>query len=226
MHARFRIGMLAVGALLSVAAYAHVQTDEPQPTATLTVSATAATPMYITAAHDSAPSIPRAPHRIPIEALALGAVVGATKRATRRKSNTRTEVPLYLDTIAHVQRKNDESGAMETVTIKGGVLVDDTDLTDDEIDELTAMRVIRHATPEEIDRLEQNSVDAKRAELVQSNTAAMDSLKASNASERAAMEADTSVSPDALAKLDAKQNAAVEKMQAQHDKALAKFDAQ
>jgi hypothetical protein len=182
--------------------------------------------VHASAVRQSVPTPPVSHRTVPIEALALGAVVGATKRATRRKSNTRTEVPLYLDTIAHVQRKNEESGAMETVAIKGGVLVDDTDLTDDEIDELTAMRVIRHATPDEIDRLEQNSVDAKRAELVQSNTAAMDSLKASNASERAAMEADTSVSPDALTKLDAKQNAAVEKMQAQHDKALAKFDAQ
>jgi hypothetical protein len=228
MRSRSRIGLFAVTALLSIAAYAHAHTDEPQPTTTITVSAAAEAPMYIgTAAHHSPPAIPRAPQKqIPIEAIALGAVVGATaKRTTRRKAGNRSDVPMFLDSDVHVMRKNDD-GKTETVVIRGGVLVDDTDLEEEEIDELTARRVIRHATPEEVERLEQKDTTSEREALVSSQSAELDTLKATQASERAAMQADTSVSPDALTKLDAKHATAVSKLQASHDKALAKFDAQ
>jgi hypothetical protein len=173
-----------------------------------------------------------APHRAPrfTDGLGLLAVAGATKkRASRRTSGKKRDVPMYLDSDVHVLRESEDpthNGKLVTTVIKGGVMVDDTDLTDDEIDELTARRVIRPATPEEIDRLEQADTAEARAELVATQEAELAQLRANNEAARAEMAARENVSGDALAKLDQKNAMTVAALQEKHAGALAKFDAQ
>jgi hypothetical protein len=162
-------------------------------------------------------------HRAPLEMVAL-AVIGATKRTSRRKAGKKRDVPMYLDSDAHVLRENDE-GRMVTTVIKGDQLVDDTDLTDEEIEELTARRVIRPATVPEIDRLEAADTASERAELVRSQQTEIAQLTANNDAERADFATRENTSPDALAKLDQKHAASVAALQEKQAGALAKFDA-
>jgi hypothetical protein len=169
-------------------------------------------------------------HRIPADSFVLLAAVGATKkRASRRTSGKKRDVPMYLDSDVHVMRESEDpthNGKLVTTVIKGGVMVDDTDLTDDEIDELTALRVIRPARPEEIDRLERADTAAARADLVKSQGEELAQLRANNEAARADLASKDNVSGDALAKLDQKNAMAVASLQEKHAGALAKFDAQ
>lgn len=229
---RYRI----LGGLLAIAAcslYAHIQTDEPQPATTLTVSASPAAadrasldrPVPVSAVRAAIPlhQLPAPARRHALDMVALGAVVGATKKkATRRASGKKTEVPMYLDATAHVQRKNEDTGKMETVAIPGGVLVDDTDLNEDEIEELTAQRHIRPATSSEIERLEQADAAAERKEIVDAQAKETEQLRANQEVEMAKLNASGKASLEAISALQtehAKQTAALQEKQA---KALAK----
>lgn len=172
-------------------------------------------------------SLPTSTSRVAaIEMIALGGIIGATKKTTRRSTGKRRDVPMYVDSILHVQRKNDDTGKHETVAIPAGVLVDDTDLTDDEIDEFTARRVIRPATVEEIERLDKKDAADERADLEASQTAELEQLRANHAAERAELVGKEGTSPAAIAKLDDKHATAVSQLQAKHAAALAKHDQQ
>lgn len=166
--------------------------------------------------------VPAPTHRHVLDMVALGAVMGATakKKPTRRAAAKKTDVPMYLDGIAHVQRKNEDTDKMETVAITGGVLVDDTDLSDEEIDELTAMRIIRPATSDEIARLEQAEANAERAEKQQAHEAEVTQLRANQEAERAAAVA-RNATPDQLAKLDERHAVAKSALEEKQAKALA-----
>lgn len=68
-------------------------------------------------------------------------------------------VPRWLDSTVHLHREVD--GVPQLHVVKGGCLVSQTDLTADEIDELTAMRVIRFATPAELRATAKPAADGK-----------------------------------------------------------------
>jgi hypothetical protein len=131
---------------------------------------------------------------------------------------------MYLDSDVHVMRENDD-GKLATTVIKGGVLVDDTDLSDDEIDELTARRVIRPASVDEIQRLEAADTAADRAELVKEQQEELAQMRANQEQARAALATKDGVTGDALAKADQKNAMEVAALQEKHAAALAKFDA-
>jgi hypothetical protein len=179
----------------------------------------------VRAAIPSTPSHPRSRHRF-TDSIGLLAVAGATKKATRRSSGKKRDVPMYLDSDVHVMRPSEaDEKKLVTTVIKGGVLVDDTDLTDDEIDELTARRVIRPATVDEIQRLEAADTAADRAELVKSQQEEIAQLRANHEVARATLAQKDGVSADALAKADQKSAMEVASLQEKHAGALAKFDA-
>lgn len=215
--ARFLFALLAVFAVAVSVHGAIAQSPAVAESSSLvppgpSVGARVATPTQ----HIPAPS-----HRHTLDLVALGAVVGATKKkATRRSAGQKRDVPMYLDSIAHVMRKNEDTGKMENVAIHGGVLVDDTDLTDEEIDELTALRAIRPATPDEIDRLERADADAERAELQKTHEGEVLQLQANQAAERAAA-VGKNATPEQLSKLDEKHGAAMATLQEKQAKALA-----
>lgn len=96
--------------------------------------------------------------RFPIELVGAGAALSTgAKRGGRKRAKDgadgaaapRNTMPMILDSHVHLMR------GKEMVALKGGVLVEDTDLTDDEIDELTARKAIRPATPKELAQLQQ-----------------------------------------------------------------------
>jgi hypothetical protein len=223
--------LIAIASVVAVAAAAPVHDS----TAIVTVHPSSAAverfalrpPVQLPAVRAAIPSVPSSPshrHRL-TDSLGLLAVAGATKkRTTRRTSGKKRDVPMYLDSDVHVMRENDD-GKLATTVIKGGVLVDDTDLSDDEIDELTARRVIRPATVEEIDALDAAGTAADRAELVKSQEEEMAQLRANQEQARATLAAKDNVSADALAKADQKAAMDVASLQEKHATALAKFDA-
>jgi hypothetical protein len=130
---------------------------------------------------------------------------------------------MYLDSDAHVMRKNEDTGRFETTVVRGGVLVDDTDLTDDEIDELTALRVVRPATGDEIDRLEQRDAEDARAELLRTQETEVAQLRAQHDTDRAALEA-TGPAPEASRSSPIARQTELTELQAKHAAALAKLD--
>lgn len=179
----------------------------------------------VRAAIPSVPSLPTSRHRF-TDSIGLLAVAGATKKTTRRSSGKKRDVPMYLDSDVHVMRPSEaDEKKLVTTVIKGGVLVDDTELTDDEIDELTARRVIRPATVDEIQRLEFADTAADRAELVKSQQEELSQLRANQEQSRAQLAAKDGVSADALAKADQKSAMDLASLQEKHAGALAKFDA-
>lgn len=190
MRSRFAV----LSSLVAIAAFvlpAAAQIDSvPSPAAvgdTSRVSSASEPAVRVAIPIESIPA-PTSDHHLP-GAVGFGALIGATaKRATRRKTGAKREVPLYLDSDAHVMRDGDDGKKVNTV-IKGAVLVDDTDLTDDEIDELTALRVIRPATNDEIERLERKDADAERTDLIRTQTSEIEQLRARQESERADLEA-------------------------------------
>lgn len=233
---RVRIRSLMAGLVVAMLAFFVIPRVQAQPVTTHTLfsQSSAAVERFalrppvqlpaVRAAIPSAPSHPRSRHRF-TDSIGLVAVAGATKkRTTRRSSGKKRDVPMYLDSDVHVMRDNDEGKAVTTV-IKGGVLVDDTDLSDDEIDELTARRVIRPATVDEIQRLEAADTAADRADLVKEQQEEIAQLRANQEQARAQLAAKDGVSGDALAKADQKAAMDVASMQEKHSAALAKFDA-
>ncbi|HVX39609.1 MAG TPA: hypothetical protein VHB25_08550 [Gemmatimonadaceae bacterium] len=79
-----------------------------------------------------------------LRALGAAGVVGNVADA-----DAAGNVPLWLDSTVHVHRP-DANEKPTLHVVKGGCLVSATDLTAAEIDELTALRVIRFATPAEL----------------------------------------------------------------------------
>lgn len=167
--------------------------------------------------------VPTSParQRVPFEAMALGGVIGATKRTTRRVAGKKRDAPMYLDSEVHVMREN-ANGSMVTTTIRGGQLVDDTDLTDDEIDELTALRVIRPATSAELDRLDRVDAETARNELVATQAAELSQLRANTEVARSALVAKGAKAEDLVA-FDGKASEDVAALQTKHAAALAKL---
>lgn len=166
---------------------------------------------------------------LPLSTVGLGAIIGATakKRTTRKAAGKKRDVPMYLDSDVHVMRPSeDEPKRRVTTLVRGGRLVDDLEddaLSDDEIDELTARRVIRPAKPEEIERSEQQDRAAQREELAAEQTAAITQLRANRESERAALVAG-GVKPEDLVSFDDETSTTVAELQSEHAAALAKID--
>lgn len=77
----------------------------------------------------------------------LAAAADRLRRAAAHAPRALGEIPLFLDASVRVLRDG------KPQLIKGGVLVSTTDLTPAEIDELTARRAIRYATPAEMDAI-------------------------------------------------------------------------
>lgn len=162
-------------------------------------------------------------HRL-LDGMAIAAIGATSKRkSTRRKAGVKREIPLYLDSDAHVMREDERTGHLATTVIRGGVLVDDTDLTDDEIDELTALRAIRHATTDEIARLEQKDADAERTELMANQAVELEELRARQDAERAELEA-KGPTDEQRSTQSTRHSAAMTKLQEKHAAALAKLD--
>lgn len=106
--------------------------------------------------HDAPAPSPRPP----LSPLIAFAAVGATKRKSRRDKGVKIpEVPLYLDSDVHVMRDGQLS------VVRGGQLIDDTDLEDEEIEELKHHKVVRPASAAELAGLEQQAAGDAAAEL-------------------------------------------------------------
>jgi hypothetical protein len=212
-------------ALLIVAA------AQPAPAATLTHSPAAVgttplsqPPSVSTVRAAMHPPTPPAPHRAPLSMdLSVLGVALATKRATRRSTGKKRDVPMFLDSEVHVMREG-KDGKPEQLRIAGGVLVDDTELEDDEIDELTARRVIRPATQDEIHRLERRETDDARTELLRTHETEMAQLRAQHDVARAELENSGNATPAALNRLSDKQALEITKLQDKHAAAIAKID--
>lgn len=167
--------------------------------------------------------------QLPLSTVGFGAIVGATakKRATRKAAGKKRDVPMYLDSDVHVMRPDEENPKRKVTTIvRGNRLLDDLEadeLTDDEIDELTARRVIRPAKPEEIERSEQQDRAAQREELSAEQTAEITQLRANRESERAQLVAG-GVKPEDLVSFDDETASTIAELQTEHAAALAKLD--
>jgi hypothetical protein len=171
------------------------------------------------------------PHRIPSASLLIGAAFGATakKKATRKAAGKKRDMPMFLDSDVHVMREDpNNEKRMVTTIVRGGRMLDDLEdeaLTDDEIDELTARRVIRPATVAEVDRAAQQDKAVQREELVSDQTTEIQQLRANREAERAGLVADGSAPAD-LITFDQATTEQVTNLQAKHADALATLDAQ
>lgn len=174
-------------------------------------------------------------HPAPVlEFTALAAVMGATAKKTRRTAGAkRTSVPLWLDSEVHVIRDDKETPAAAAnrrlrgvqapsphTVIPGGVLVDDTDLTDDEIEDLQRRGVVRPATPKEVESAEVRERTERIAELQREQEREIQQLRADQEQEKAKINADGKAAPDAVAKLADKQSKELTSLQEKHVKAL------
>jgi hypothetical protein len=186
------------------------------------------TPVLVGAEHVPAPA--RRDHApMPFELAGLGVALATAKKAARKpaakksgskpaaKKSASADVAMYLDSDVHVMREN-KKGDPVTTTIKGGVLVDDTDLTDEEIDDFTARRVIRPAKPEEIERLKKAPGVAEREQLVREQAAEVEQLQAKHASAVAA------AAPADRPALQEEQATELTELQQEHVDALNAFD--
>lgn len=224
---RFMLGALALASATGLAA--HAQTIAPAsdsisakqfPVATALALASVPVLRVAINRHTPAPTHHKRLPGFPIEGLAAAALATKAKKATRRTAGKRSSVKLFLDSHVDVVRGEDKEGRPRVERIAGGVLVDDTDLTDDEIDELTALKAIRPATPKEIEQLDRNEVEEKRAALVREQEEEMAALRAEH--EQAKADLGTDASPAKVTKLEEKQAAEVSKLQDKHTKALNK----
>lgn len=130
----------------------------------------------------SVPSHVPAPAPLPFDMIAFSAVAGATALSKKNKN-------LIVDSIIHVTRKG-EDGKAVTQVIKPGTLVDDTDLTDEEIDEHVARKSVRYATTAELEKLERVASERATAKALQDADAENAALDAAAESERQQIIAD------------------------------------
>lgn len=160
-------------------------------------------------------ALPHSTTRLPVEMMGLAALATARKK-TRRNSGKKRDVQMYVDSDLHVMRKDEDKKSVLKV-IQGGVLLDDLDddaLTDDEIDEFTARRVIRPATPEEVSRLEDKGLQEERTTLATEQAQEMAALQADHATALA------STPEEQKPKVQQQQETAIVKLQARHAAAL------
>jgi hypothetical protein len=141
------------------------------------------TPMLVV--HQAPSHIPLAPRTVPINLIALGAIAGAT--AVKR---SRSNPNMIVDSIIHVARKDDK-GNPTTLVINPGVLADDTELTDDEIDENIARGAVRFANPAELHRLEQIAVQRETAKIARDAERTTATMNATADAERQRIIAET-----------------------------------
>lgn len=188
-------------------------------------------------ARDAAAPVPTRPNRFPLEYLTAFALVGATKTTRRKSGAKRSDVPLYLDSDVHVPLEDSElkewrsnappgqpgHGGAPIRLIKGGVLVDDTDLTDEQIEDLQTRGVIRPATMKEVQASEARAKADERRELEQQQKTEIQQLQAKQ--EQARAEATSkNANADQIAKLNERQTAELTALQDKHVKALNAFD--
>jgi hypothetical protein len=138
-----RLRSIAAVAMVAVLSFFVLPRVQAQPVAFQPVAS------HAIAVHQSIPLSPASPRTLPLNLVALGAIAGAT--AVKR---SRSNPNMIVDSIIHVARQ-DNRGNPITLAVQPGVLADDTELTDDEIDESIARGSIRYATPAELHRLEQ-----------------------------------------------------------------------
>lgn len=118
----------------------------------------------------------------------LGLAVGATaKKSTRRSTGKASKLKMLLDSTVHLRR---DPKKPDITVIEGGVLVDDTDLDDDEIEDLKRHGIIRPASAAEIARLETAADDADRVELIREHESQLTMLRAEQKAELDAAPAD------------------------------------
>ena len=154
----------------------------------------------------------------------LGFAVGATaksKRPTRRarKDVKVPDVPLFLDSDVHVMRDG------ELTTIRGGVLVDDTELEDDEIEDLIKHRVVRPAKHEELQTIETTGSLTAIEDLKREQDQEIQALQSAHASALAEADASRNFTPAKREKLVATQAEELAALQSQHAAALNKLSA-
>lgn len=143
------------------------------------------------------------------------AIAGATakKRTTRRSEGKVAKVPMYLDSEVHVMRDD------KLEVVRGGVLLDDTDLDEEEIESIQGRGVIRPATPAEIEQLAQADKAQERAAVTRTQQTELQSMQARQASEMAG--ATNAGKSDAdKAKLSEKHAEALTALQEKHTAAL------
>jgi hypothetical protein len=162
---------------------------------------------------DAHPGAPLSHAPLPLSTFSLlGFAIGATaKKSTRRSSGKASKLKLLLDSTVHLRR---DPKRPDITVIDGGVLVDDTDLDDDEIEELKRHGVIRPASAEEIARLEAAEETAGNAELLREQEYELTELRANQAAELEGK------SDAEKAKLAERHSKAVAALQEKHVKAL------
>jgi hypothetical protein len=175
-------------------------------------------------------SKPSSSRQVPVDFLAIGAAVGATKKkVTRKSAGKKRDMPMFLDSDVHVMREDPLDPRRKITTIvRGGRMLDDLEddaLTDDEVDELTARRVLRPATPAEVERANQTDKAIRREELVADQTTEIQQLRANREGERAALIA-SGVKPEDLIAFDGDTSEKVADLQTAHAEAVAKLDAE
>jgi hypothetical protein len=152
----------------------------------------------------------------------LGFAVGATKskRPTRRARGVKVpDVPLFLDSDVHVMRDG------ELTIVRGGVLVEDTELEDDEIEDLIKHGVVRPAKHAELESLETaGNVDAA-ATLAREQEQEIAALQTAHAAVLADADASGNLTPAKREKLVAKQGEELAALREQHTAALNKLSA-
>lgn len=200
--------------MLSAVAFMRTQSGDHWPAMSSSVLSPAAAeaPAYIPLGPVPVPAVraaivldyhaPRpAPAPLPFKTLALAVAIGATSAVGRKDRGQ-----MIVDSVLHVSRKDDK-GTPVTRAIPAGTLLDDVaddiKLTDDEIDEFIARRVIRVGTTEEIERAEQVKANRESAKVTQAGEATVAGLDARASAERQRIAADFDrQKAEALAKLD------------------------
>jgi hypothetical protein len=210
----------SVFAMLVVALALLIAVIFPTPPAharTPAVSSVSALPAHV----PTPTKAPRGP--MPIELLGF-ALIGATvKRGHKRRATKSDGVPLYLDSDVHVYRVNDEQ-EKELVVVRGGRPLDDVEeLTDDEIDELTARRVIRPLRPDDAAAIEARQRHEESAKLAAEQAREMELLQVRHEAARSALEEAGALKTDEKkAQLAEKQEKERASLAEKHSKALAK----
>lgn len=170
-----------------------------------------------------APNPSKAPGApMPFELLGF-ALIGATAKKSARRKASRGDDLMYLDSDVHVMRDNDK-GDSELVIVRGGRPLSDVDeLTDDEIDELTARRVIRPLRSDEAGAIEARAATDAANQLAAEQAREMELLTVRHEAATAALDEAGQLKTDkekaALADKQAKERTALAE---KHAKALAK----
>jgi hypothetical protein len=135
-----------------------------------------------------APRRKHGPDPIVTLAFAAAARKSSRKRAARKEADSGSsdaeDVPMFLDSDVHVMVEG------QLTVVRGGRLLSEVeeDLSEDQVDELVARRVVRPATPREIEAAESRDAARDRAETVRAQQVEMSSLRAQQEAQLAALE--------------------------------------